>query len=88
MKQKDLDTINHIIFFSAEEINNGYHYCNDIINAVKNRFPGHHFIGLPETIAIKDMNKETIEEIIEELQNYLEQEKKEEETDKERTEEE
>ena len=72
MIQKDLDIINHIIFFSAEEINNGYHYCDDIINAVKNRFPGHHFIGLPDTITIKEMDKEAVEEMIKELQDYLE----------------
>ena len=72
MMQKDLDTINHIVFFSAEELDKGYHYCDSIMDSLENRFPGHRFIGLPDTIAIKELGTEAVQEMITELQNYLE----------------
>lgn len=72
MMQKDLDTIHHIVFFSAEELDKGYHYCDSIMESLENRFPGHHFIGLPDTIAIKELGTEAVQEMIAELQRYLE----------------
>lgn len=72
MMQKDLDTINHLVFFSAEELDKGYHYCDSIMESLINRFPGHHFIGLPDTIAVKELGPEPVRIMIEELQKYLE----------------
>jgi hypothetical protein len=72
MMQKDLDTINHLVFFSAEELDKGYHYCDSIMETLENRFPGHHFIGLPDTIAVKELGPEPVRIMIEELQRYLE----------------
>lgn len=72
MTQKDLDTINHIVFFSTEELDNGYHYCDTIMGSLEIRFPGHRFIGLPDTIAVKELGPEAVQEMIEELQKYLE----------------
>lgn len=71
MVSKDLDEISHIVFFSAEELDNGYHYCNSVIEALKNRFSGHRFIGLPDTIAVKELGPESVRIMIEELQEYL-----------------
>ena len=81
MVSKDLDTINHIVFFSAEELDNGYHYCDSIIEGLKNRFPGHRFVGLPDTIAVKELGPESVRAMIEELQKYLESISEEEKTD-------
>ena len=72
MISKDLDTINHIVFFPSEELNKGYSYCNSIMEGLKNRFPGHHFILLPDTIAVKELGPESVHIMIEELQKYLE----------------
>lgn len=72
MTNKDLDTINHIVFFSAAELDNGYHYCDSIMRDLENRFPGHHFMGLPDTITVKELGSESVRTMIEELQKYLE----------------
>lgn len=72
MMQKDLDTINHLVFFSAEELDNGYHYCDAIMKSLEIRFPGHRFIGLPDSIAVKELGPEPVRIMIEELQKYLE----------------
>lgn len=72
MTQKDLDTTNHIVFFSSEELDKGYHYCDTIMKGLKNRFSGHHFIGLPDTITVKELGPESVRIMIEELQEYLE----------------
>ena len=72
MISKDLDTINHIVFFSSEELDKGYDYCNSIMEGLKNRFPGHHFMLLPDTIAVKELGSESVRMMIEELQKYLE----------------
>ena len=72
MIQKDLDQTNHIIFFTKEEIDNGYHYCDSVVKKVQVAFPDHTFIGLPDTIVIKEMDKEAVQEMISELQKYLE----------------
>ena len=78
MMQKDLDTRSHIIFFTKEEIDNGYTYCNDMVHSIQNRFPDHTFIGLPDTIAIKELGAEAVQEMIKELQDFLENISKEE----------
>lgn len=72
MMQKDLDTKNHIVFFSAEELNNGYHYCDSIMESLEHRFPDHTFIGLPDTISVKELGPSPVRIMIEELQKYLE----------------
>ena len=71
MTNKDISPTEHFIFFSKEELDQGYKYCNEIYQSVTNRFPGHRFIGLPDTILIKELSKEEIKEIIEILENYL-----------------
>lgn len=81
MMQKDLDTINHLVFFSAEELDRGYHYCDSIMETLENRFPGHHFIGLPDSIAVKELGPEPVRIMIEELQEYLDLIAKEEKSD-------
>lgn len=63
---------NHIIFFTKEEIDNGYHYCNSVVKSVQNTFPDHTFLGLPDTIVIKELDKEAVQDMISELQKYLE----------------
>lgn len=72
MIQKDLDQTNHIVFFSIEDINNGYHYCDAIMKSIEHKFPDHTFIGLPDTVIIKELGKEAVQDMISELQNYLE----------------
>lgn len=72
MTQKNLDQTNHIIFFTKEEIDNGYHYCDSVVKRVQDTFPDHTFIGLPDAISIKEMGKEAVQEMISELQKYLE----------------
>lgn len=71
MTQKDLITKEHLVLFSKEEIDQGYKYCNDIMYTLKNRFPGHTFIGIPDTIIVKDLGKEAVRAVIDELQEYL-----------------
>lgn len=71
MTQKDLTTKEHLVLFSKEEIDQGYKYCNDTMYALKNRFPGHTFIGIPDTIIVKDLGKEAVRAVIDELQEYL-----------------
>ena len=71
MTQKDLVTKEHLVLFSKEEIDQGYKYCNDIAYALKNRFPGHTFVCIPDTITIKDLGKEAARAVIDELQEYL-----------------
>lgn len=71
MTNKDLSPTEHIIFFSKEEWDQGYHYCNDIYHSITKQFPGHTFVGIPDTVLIKDMNDEEIIEIIELLESYL-----------------
>lgn len=71
MTNKDISPTEHFIFFSKEELDQGYHYCDEIYQSVTNRFPGHKFIGLPDTILIKELSKEEIKEIIEILESYL-----------------
>ena len=72
MTQKNLDAKNHIIFFTKEEIDNGYHYCDSVVKSVQIAFPDHTFLGLPDTVVIKEMDKEAVQDMISELQNYLE----------------
>lgn len=81
MTSKDLDAINHIVFFSSKELDEGYHYCDSIMESLENRFPGHRFIGLPDTIAVKELGPEPVRIMIEELQRYLELITEEENTD-------
>lgn len=71
MTQKDLTTKEHLVLFSKEEIDQGYKYCNDTMYALKNRFPGHTFVGIPDTIVVKDLGKEAARAVIDELQEYL-----------------
>ena len=71
MTQKDLVTKEHLVLFSKEEIDQGYKYCNDIAYALKNRFPGHTFVCIPDTITVKDLGKEAAQVVIDELQEYL-----------------
>lgn len=73
MTNKDLSSTEHIIFFSQEELDHGYTYCNEIYKELVGKFPGHTFIGIPDTIVIKDMKKEEIKEIIELLESYLDE---------------
>jgi hypothetical protein len=42
------------------------------MKSIEHKFPDHTFIGLPDTIAIKEMDKEAVQEMINELQKYLE----------------
>jgi hypothetical protein len=72
MTQKDLDTRSHIVFFTKEELDNGYHYCDDVLRSIQNRFPDHTFIGLPDTISVKELGPSPVRIMIEELQRYLE----------------
>ena len=78
MTQKDLDKTNHIIFFSQEELDKGYDYCNNIVIKIRGNFPSHSFIGLPDTIAVKELGETAVKEMIEELQKYLDSISKEE----------
>lgn len=71
MTQKDFTTKEHLVLFSKEEVDQGYKYCNDIMYTLKNRFPGHTFIGIPDTIIVKDLGKEAAQVVIDELQEYL-----------------
>lgn len=71
MTQKDLVAKEHLVLFSKEEIDQGYKYCNDTMYALKNRFPGHTFVGIPDTIVVKDLGKEVARAVIDELQEYL-----------------
>jgi hypothetical protein len=71
MTQKDLTTKEHLVLFSKEEIDQGYKFCNDTMYALKNRFPGHTFVGIPDTIVVKDLGKEAARAVIDELQEYL-----------------
>ena len=71
MTQKDLVTKEHLVLFSKEEIDQGYKYCNDIAYALKNRFPGHTFVCIPDTITVKDLGREAAQAVIDELQEYL-----------------
>ena len=71
MTQKDLTTKEHLVLFSKEEIDQGYKFCNDTMYALKNRFPGHTFVGIPDTIVVKDLGKEVARAVIDELQEYL-----------------
>ena len=71
MTQKDLVTKEHLVLFSKEEIDQGYKYCNDIAYALKNRFPGHTFVCIPDTITVKELGKEAARAVIDELQEYL-----------------
>lgn len=71
MTNKDIGPTEHFIFFSKEEMDQGYKYCHEIYQSITNKFPGHTFVGLPDTILIKDMSKEDIREIIELLESYL-----------------
>lgn len=71
MTQKDLVTKEHLVLFSKEEIDQGYKFCNDTMYALKNRFPGHTFVGIPDTIVVKDLGKEAARAVIDELQEYL-----------------
>lgn len=68
---KDLDNRNHIVFFSKEEVDQGYMYCEDIMERIIKTYPGHKFIGLPDTIMIKELEREEIEEMIMGLQQFL-----------------
>lgn len=74
MTQQDLSPTDHIIFFSKDEWDQGYKYCNEIYNAFTYKFPDHHFIGIPDTTIVKDMDQDTIKEIIGILESYLEDE--------------
>ena len=71
MIQKDLDTKSHLLLFSKEEIDQGYKFCNDTMYALRNRFPGHTFVGIPDTIVIKELGKEVAQAVIDELQEYI-----------------
>ena len=71
MTQKDLDTKSHLLLFSKEEIDQGYKFCNDTMYALRNRFPGHAFVGIPDTIVIKELGKEVAQAVIDELQEYI-----------------
>jgi hypothetical protein len=71
MTHKDLTTKEHLVLFSKEEIDQGYKFCNDTMYALKNRFPGHTFVGIPDTIVVKDLGKEAARAVIDELQEYL-----------------
>ena len=71
MTQKELITKEHLVLFSKEEIDQGYKYCNDIAYALKNRFPGHTFVCIPDTITVKELGKEAARAVIDELQEYL-----------------
>ena len=71
MTQKDLDTKSHLLLFSKEEIDQGYNFCNDTMYALRNRFPGHTFVGIPDTIVIKELGKEVAQAVIDELQEYI-----------------
>ncbi len=70
---KDLDNRNHIVFFAKEELDNGYMYCNDVMESIIKRYPGHNFIGIPDTIMIKELEREEIEEMIAGLQKFLDE---------------
>ena len=71
MTNKDLSPKEHIIFFSKEEWDQGYKYCNEIYKSITRQFPDHTFIGIPDTVIVKDMSDEEIKEIIELLESYL-----------------
>lgn len=71
MTQKDLVAKEHLVLFSKEEIDQGYKYCNDIAYTLKNRFPGHTFVCIPDTITVKELGKEAARAVIDELQEYL-----------------
>ena len=71
MIQKDLDTKSHLLLFSKEEIDQGYKFCDDTMYALRNRFPGHTFVGIPDTIVIKELGKEVAQAVIDELQEYI-----------------
>lgn len=70
---KDLDNRNHIVFFAKEEVDQGYMYCGEIMERIIKTYPGHKFIGLPDTIMVKELGREEIEEMIEGLQKFLDE---------------
>ena len=43
-----------------------------MIKSIEHKFPDHTFIGLPDTITVKELGPEPVRIMIEELQKYLE----------------
>lgn len=74
MKQQDLSSTDHIIFFSKDEWDQGYKYCNEIYNSFTYKFPDHRFIAMPDTVIVKEWDQDAIKDLIKNLESCLEDE--------------
>lgn len=71
VKLQKLDGEDYIVVFPETILDRGYHACNDIITALKMRFPNKTFLGLPENIEFKKCSIEQLKKTIDFIQKEI-----------------
>lgn len=71
VKLQKLDGEDYIVVFPEAVLDRGYHTCNDIMTALKMRFPHKTFLGLPENLEFKKYSIEELKMTIDFIQKEI-----------------